>query len=93
MHNIDWGNIKLLIFDVDGTLYDQQGLRRRMFLSLFRHYLIRPHKLPELSILKACRTEREKNKDKHVNDLESAQYEWCSNKTGESTELIKAIVS
>jgi len=31
---IDWDGIDLVVFDVDGTLYDQTRLRRRMLLEL-----------------------------------------------------------
>jgi putative hydrolase of the HAD superfamily len=36
---IDWGEIQLVVFDVDGTLYDQGRLRRRMLLELIGHAL------------------------------------------------------
>ena len=93
MNNINWGNIKLLIFDVDGTLYDQQKLRRRMFLSLFLHYLPRPHKLEELRILKSFRKEREKNRGRQAGNLEHDQYEWCRIQTGADTTQIRTTVT
>ncbi len=34
---LDWGSFQLMVFDVDGTLYDQKGLRRRMAGLLLRH--------------------------------------------------------
>jgi len=43
----DWGNIRLVVFDVDGTLYDQRGLRlcmlREMLLESWK--LVAPAKL------------------------------------------------
>ncbi len=93
MYEIDWGNIKLVIFDVDGTLYDQHKLRWRMFFALIRHFLLRPHKLKELFILKTFRKEREKKKDRQFDNLELAQYEWCHLKTGVDTGRIRAIIS
>ena len=93
MQDIDWGNIRLLIFDVDGTLYDQQRLRRRMALALVFHYIVRPRKLPELYILRTFRKERERNRDMKVDNLEEAQYEWCRIKTGASRDRIMALVS
>ncbi len=93
MQDIDWRNIRLLIFDVDGTLYDQQRLRRRMFLDLAGHFLPRPGKWNELSILRTFRKEREKNREIKVDDLDKAQYEWCRLKTDVNTEKIRATVS
>jgi len=33
----DWGTVALVVFDVDGTLYDQRALRLRMACELLRH--------------------------------------------------------
>jgi HAD superfamily hydrolase (TIGR01549 family) len=37
---LDWSSFRLMVFDVDGTLYDQKGLRRRMGALLLRHALL-----------------------------------------------------
>src|SRR3546814_17140837 len=31
---VDWDNIDLVVFDMDGTLYDQRRLRARMLMAL-----------------------------------------------------------
>ncbi len=92
MQDIDWGNIRLLILDVDGTLYDQQKLRRRMFLDLLLHCLPRPARWTEIAILRSFRREVERNRETRVKDLDRAQYEWCSLKTGLPAEKIRSTV-
>ena len=42
MLNLDWRRAELVVFDVDGTLYDQSCLRRRMIRQLLLHCLRRP---------------------------------------------------
>lgn len=37
---VNWRQIELVIFDVDGTLYGQSGLRRRMAFELAKHAVL-----------------------------------------------------
>lgn len=74
----DLRQFRLFIFDLDGTLYDQNKLRRR----IFRHLLIRiltfsVHKI-DLKIISSFRRQREIHKGYTSPTLESDQYEWCS---------------
>ena len=64
-----------------------------MFLDLAGHFLLRPGKWNELTILRTFRKEREKNRDSKVADLDQAQYEWCRLKTGVNTDKIQEIVA
>lgn len=50
---------RLVIFDLDGTLYYQPPLRLQMGLMLLRHYLCRPQRFRELLALKRYRRLRE----------------------------------
>jgi putative hydrolase of the HAD superfamily len=93
MVTIDWGNIELVIFDVDGTLYNQNRLRKIMFFKLFFHYLIRPWKYRDLIILYHFRKERERHAGYVGTDLENEQYIWCAQQTNESIQKIKDVVS
>ena len=68
---------KAVIFDVDGTLYNQQPLRRKMLVALLGHYALRPWRWRELRILSRFRAEREKRPGAVGPDLENAQYAWC----------------
>ena len=55
---IDLAGVKLVVFDVDGTLYDQRALRLRMAAALLRHCLFRGD-FAALAVLRDYRRERE----------------------------------
>jgi len=87
-------NYKLVVFDVDGTLYNQKRLRLFMLIELLAFYLFRPHKFYQLRALQHFRKEREKRaliiKD-NVN-IGLNQYKWCQEKTNLPLEQIQEIV-
>ena len=71
-----------MIFDVDGTLYNQKKLRLFMLLELLIYYLIRPHKVFQLNAIRHFRNEREKRAlmfDRNIN-IGHNQYLWCREK-------------
>ncbi len=88
----DWSKTKVVIFDVDGTLYTQSRLRKKMLFSLVRYYSTRPWKLNEMLILHHFRAQREKMTYGQYTDLENAQYDWCARKVNYPIELIKKVV-
>jgi len=55
---LDWNTVQLVVFDVDGTLYRQNVLRRRMFQQLLLHAIVRADLKP-LRILSVYRQIRE----------------------------------
>ncbi len=52
---VDWKKVCAVIFDIDGTLYDQRMLRLLMFLDLLKYYLVRPSELKDVIILRYFR--------------------------------------
>ncbi|MBB6269870.1 HAD superfamily hydrolase (TIGR01549 family) [Pedobacter cryoconitis] len=90
---IDWENLKVLILDVDGTLYSQSRLRTKMLFALLKYYLVRPLQLKELLILYFFRSEREKRAGYCSNNLENEQYQWCAAKVSAPLKKIQAVVS
>ena len=44
-------NLKMVIFDIDGTLYNQKKMRLYMALELALYYVVRPWKLGEIKVL------------------------------------------
>ncbi|RNI25591.1 HAD family hydrolase [Rufibacter latericius] len=88
---VDFQKIKAVIFDVDGTLYNQSRLRKKMLFSLMRHYALKPWQLKDMLILHHFRAEREK-KSGATGDLENAQYAWCASKGNFPIDRIKKVV-
>lgn len=56
--DLDWNAVQLVVFDVDGTLYRQSVLRRRMLQQLLLHAIVKADLKP-LRILSAYRQIRE----------------------------------
>jgi putative hydrolase of the HAD superfamily len=92
VENINWLELELVIFDVDGTLYDQKKLRKKMMLALFLHYLLRPWRYKELLILYHFRKEREKRHGYQSDDLQTEQYLWVLSKVNVSLSRIKKVI-
>lgn len=88
-----WKNVKLIIFDVDGTLYNQKALRKVMLRKLLRYYLLRPWKYNELLIIRSFRREREKRAGFIGEDLSNEQYIWCSNQLDVDLDLVKKVIN
>lgn len=84
--------VKLIIMDVDGTIYDQPQLRWKMLFEMLRYFSIRPWKWNDAACLMHFRREREANYQSPVASLEEAQYEWAANKTGRPPSEIKSLV-
>ena len=83
-----------LIFDVDGTLYDQVKLRRRMFLELLCS-AVKTHRFSrDIKVLHAFRKNREMlSKDNHdIYFFENRQYSVVAHDLGMSIEDVQNII-
>lgn len=92
LENILFNQLKLVIFDVDGTLYNQKQLRKRMFFAILGYYIIRPWRFREVLLLYHFRKERENRIGFEANNLEDEQYSWCSSKTSLSVKKMKETI-
>lgn len=92
IQHFNWENIKVIVFDVDGTLYTQSKMRKKMLFALLSYYLLRPWKLIELKMLRDFRNEREKRLGFVCTDLENAQFEWCAQKGNYPVSKVKEVV-
>ena len=90
--NIAWKEVKAVIFDVDGTLYNQKILKGRMIKALLGHYLPRPWKYNELRIISTFRKERERLHTLKVANLEEVQYEICAKKARQPVGKVKEVI-
>ena len=89
---LDWNQTKVVIFDVDGTLYTQSKLRKKMLFSLLAYYALRPWRAKEMLMLQHFRQEREKRPGDTGPDLENAQYLWCAQKGNYDVSHLKKVV-
>jgi HAD superfamily hydrolase (TIGR01549 family) len=90
---INWADVKAVIFDVDGTLYTQSRLRKKMAYALLTYYAVRPWRVGDILILRHFRAEREKRTGHAGGDLENAQYKWCAQKGNYSVSRVKQVVN
>ena len=86
-------NIKVIVFDVDGTLYNLNLMRFLILIELFFSLLIFNISLKELIILKKYREERELMSNLSLKDLKNKHFDIIANnlKIDRST-LVKIII-
>jgi putative hydrolase of the HAD superfamily len=87
--------MEALIFDVDGTLYDQGKLRRRMFLNLCFNFVKNPPFISDIKVLYAFRKKREllSASSHDVSSIGRRQYEEVAHALGLSVVDVRRIVN
>jgi HAD superfamily hydrolase (TIGR01509 family) len=89
---LDWNAIDLVIFDMDGTLYDQKRLRARMLMALVRDAIAR-RRLDTLLTLRAFRDCREVLAESPTEDFLVAQYAVPAARRGCTPDEVRALVA
>ena len=89
---LDWDSIDLVVFDLNGTLYDQRRLRARMLLQILRH-TIRSKSLRLARIIRTFRQCREDLSDKPTDDFLLRQYEITAARHSCSVKEVRELVS
>ena len=89
---IDWKRTRLVVFDVDGTLYRQRPLRMRMARDLAAHS-VRKRDLKAISVLTQYRRIRERMGDELVVDFDAALVARTATATASSSDIVRAVVS
>lgn len=89
---LDWSAIDLVIFDMDGTLYDQKRLRLRMLVALLRDAIAR-RSLDTLLTLRSFRHCREALAESPVEDFLTAQYAIPAARRGCTAEEVRGLVA
>jgi HAD superfamily hydrolase (TIGR01549 family) len=87
-----WENVKVVIFDVDGTLYDKNKLQRLMFLNLFIYYFLHFWRIKELQVLLAFRRVREQSSERASQSIMLDQYQWCADEMHVTVEFVEQVV-
>lgn len=88
---VDWDAIDLVVFDVDGTLYDATQLRGAMARRLALDAL-RTRSLRTLWILRVFRQVREALAEEGCEDFVEAQYARTAQRAGCSEAQVRALV-
>ena len=88
----DLSKYKLIVVDLDGTLYYQKPLRIKMAFSLLFYYGVRPHKIKELLIIKDYRKLREKTVFNNEENIEEKIAQTLASKFKKEKEEIEKIV-
>jgi len=88
----DWRDIRLVAFDVDGTLYRQRPLRLRMAREMVLHTVAK-RDLSAIGVLTAYRRIRERLGDEGVVDFERVLIAETAKATSMAPESVQAIVS
>ncbi|HET8727427.1 MAG TPA: HAD-IA family hydrolase, partial [Alphaproteobacteria bacterium] len=89
---LDRAGVRAVIFDVDGTLYDQRALRRRMGAALLRRCLADPKEVGTVRILKAFREMREVLAEEEAEGVAVEQYARPARRLGVPVERVQGAV-
>lgn len=88
---IDWDRIDLVVFDVDGTLYDARRLRRAMLRPLLAAAW-RERSLRTLRVLQVFRAQREVLGGEENPHFLQLQYTRTAARTGCDADTVRALV-
>ena len=89
---LDWRAVKLVVFDVDGTLYRQRTLRLLMLRELLQHCIMTATTMPA-RVLSTYRSIRETLGDAEVEGFEPLLIARTARETGCSHDTVESIVS
>jgi HAD superfamily hydrolase (TIGR01549 family) len=92
MLKIDWQPIRLVVFDVDGTLYDQRRLRRKMLMDLALHCLRHPGEVRILRQISEYRRCREELAEEEATGITSLQYRRPAERLGVDPDGVRQVV-
>jgi putative hydrolase of the HAD superfamily len=87
----DWPSIRLVVFDVDGTLYDQSRLRIRVLRDLLLD-AARRRSAESIKVLRIYRRLRESLADAEVADFERVLIAETARLTERSPDRVRAII-
>ena len=90
---VDWQRVRAVVFDVDGTLYDQRPLRLRMTRELAARCLASPATLGEVRILRTFRKVREALAEEEAASVIRPQYERTATRLGIAPDRVEEVVA
>jgi HAD superfamily hydrolase (TIGR01549 family) len=84
--------MKAVIFDVDGTLYDQSKLRLRILFDMVAASIRHPLRLYDFKIIWDFRRAREQHSFSGESGIEEKQYTWGAERSGVSVKQVREII-
>ena len=90
--SINWERIRFVVFDVDGTLYDQKALRFQLLREMLSNALL-SRSLTTPRILRAYRQLREDIGDEEVENFETVLIARTTDKTGIPSATVRAVIA
>jgi HAD superfamily hydrolase (TIGR01549 family) len=88
----DWRDTRVVVFDVDGTLYDQGPLRRQMAQEILLYCLARPWKMSLVRTIQEFRRIREQLAEEEADSILRAQFERPASRLGVSPAEVETVV-
>lgn len=89
---IDWDSLEAVIFDLDGTLYRQSGVRLAMARQLVWHCLSARDGIMSVQVLRTFRACREELAEREACGVGVLQYEVPAQRLGIEAEHVRGIV-
>ena len=84
---IDWDRIRLVVFDLDGTLYHQRPLRLGMAADLARHSL-RERSVRDFALIRRYRQERERLAEEGSSGFVARLEQQLADRSGLSADQV-----
>jgi putative hydrolase of the HAD superfamily len=88
---LDWTRLRLVVFDVDGTLYRQSTLRRRMMKLLFLDAILR-RSITSIRIIREYRLQRELLADEGAYGFEPILRRRVAERCGVPDQVVASVV-
>lgn len=88
----DWREIRVVVFDIDGTLYDQGPLRRKMAGEILLYCLARPWKISVVRAIQEFRRSREQLAEEEADSILRVQFERPASRLGVSPAQVESVV-
>lgn len=89
---INLESLEGVIFDVDGTLYNQQKLRAKMLLALLKAFCLQLDAWRIVRVLIAFRRYRESIAHEDIEASLDSQYDWVANKINVKRSVVRQAV-
>lgn len=88
----DIKSLRAVIFDMDGTLYDHDKIRKIMVRQIVSFLLTHPWRIKEIQVIQTFRKCRDQFSEAVFEDLDSVQYQVVADKFGVTQEYVRTVV-